>query len=1056
MAENKKTGHVAVFPFPFGSHPLPLFNLVLKLSHSAPNLSFSFISTQESNKALISKSKSPHNNNIKFYNISDGVPEDHVPARDKPIEMLKINLFLQAAPHNLQNGIDMAVQQTNLRVTCIIADAFVLPSFHVAQNLAVPWLPFWPPFSCCLSVFFHTDIIRHNYHHHHSSSNNNINDPRRPLDFLPGLNMTRVEDLPEDLTNGGENQTLFSKTLASLGRVLPHAEAVIMNHFEELDPPMFVSDMRSKLKSILYVGFLTHNNRVPLPPSETDATGCLSWLDKQGSRSVAYVSFGTVVTPPEQEIVAVAEALEESGFPFLWSLKEHAKKLLPEGFIERTENKGKVVPWCPQSEVLGHASVGVFVTHCGCNSVLESISGGVPLICRPFFGDQRMGARIVEDVWKIGVRVVEGGVLRKDRLVNGLNAVMVGEEGKKMRENAQILKKMVMDAASPQGKAARDFTSLINDSMNNQRIKTLVSNGLYHQTFELFRQLHFSGHHANILSVLPSLTKACSSAQCHAFGTSLHCLALKTGSHFDPVVSNSIISMYAKFMDTESARKVFDTMPQRDPITWNSMINCYLQNGRLAEALQTLKGAHLLGLAPKLELMARVLSMCGRNVCSRIGKQIHALVIVDERVRQSESLIFSTALVDFYFRCRESWMALHVFDGMEMKNEVTWTAIISGCTANHRYDAAFACFRAMQAEGVIPESAFTALLTACAEPVFAKHGKEIHGYAFHHWFASSHSFSSALINMYCQCGESLHLAELVFEGSSFRDVVLWSSIIGSYAQRGDGYKAIKLFNRMLFEETKPNHVTLLEVISACTNLSSLKHGCQFHGYVFKFGFSSEVSVGNALINMYAKCGCVDGSSKIFLEMPNRDSVSWSTLISAYGLHGCGEQALQLFHEMKERRVKLDSITLLAVLSACNHAGLVSEAQLIFKQASADSKIQLTLEHYACLIDLLGRSGKLEDAMETLRTMPMEPSARMWSSLVSSCKLHRRLDIAEILAPQLIRSEPKNAANYALLNMIYAEHGHWLGVEKAREIMKLQRVKKTTGFSRIEAGDERLL
>ncbi|MED6157012.1 hypothetical protein PIB30_019497 [Stylosanthes scabra] len=453
MAENKKMGHVAVFAFPFGSHPLPLFNLVLKLSHSAPNLSFSFISTQESNKALISKSKSPHNNNIMFYNISNGISEDHVLASDHPLE--KLNLFLQAAPHNLQNGIDMAVQQTNLRVTCIIADAFVLPSFHVAQNLAVPWFPFWPPFSCSLSAFINIDIIRQ---HYHSSSND---DPGRPLDFLPGLNMMRLEDLPEDLINDGENQTLFSKTLASLGRVLPHAEAVIMNHFEELDPPMFVSDMRTKLKSMLYVGFLTLNNKVPLPPSETDVTGCLSWLDKQGSRSVAYVSFGMVVTPPEHEIVAVAEALEESGFPFLWSLKEHAKKLLPEGFAERTESKGKVVPWCPQKEVLGHDSVGVFVTHCGSNSVLESISNGVPMVYRPYFGDHGMAGRMVEVVWKIGVGVVEDGVLSKDRLVNGLNAVMVGEEGKKMRENAQILKKTVMDAASPQGKAARDFTALV-------------------------------------------------------------------------------------------------------------------------------------------------------------------------------------------------------------------------------------------------------------------------------------------------------------------------------------------------------------------------------------------------------------------------------------------------------------------------------------------------------------------------------------------------------------------------------------------------------------------
>nr|KYP63088.1 hypothetical protein KK1_017653 [Cajanus cajan] len=519
-------------------------------------------------------------------------------------------------------------------------------------------------------------------------------------------------------------------------------------------------------------------------------------------------------------------------------------------------------------------------------------------------------------------------------------------------------------------------------SSPSNQIKTLLSNGLYHQTLQLFTELHLSGQYS-ISFVLPSVIKASSSAQCHAFGTQLHCIALKTGSHSESVVSNSIITMYAKFSDVESARKVFDTTLHRDPITWNSMINGYLQNG-----------------------------------------------------------------------CDDSLMALRVFDELEVKNEVSWTAMISGCIANQDYDEAFACFRAMQAEGVCPNRVTSiALLPACTEPGSVKYGKEIHSYAFRHGFESCPSFSSALINMYGQHGESMQLAELIFEGSRFRDVVLWSSIIGSYSRRGDSNKTFKLFNKMRTAETEPNYVTLLAVISACTNLSSLKQGCGLHGYIFKSGFSFSISVGNALINMYAKCGCLDGSSKIFLEMTNKDSVTWSSLINAYGLHGCGEQALQLFYEMNERRVKSDAITFLAVLSACNHAGLVSEGQRIFKQVNVDYKIPLTIEHYACLVDLLGRSGKLEDALEILRTMPMKPSARIWSSLVSACKLHGRLDIAEMLAPQLIRSEPNNAGNYTLLNMIYGEHGHWLDTEQVREEMTRKRLKKCYGFSRIEAGDE---
>ncbi|XP_058759827.1 kaempferol 3-O-beta-D-galactosyltransferase-like [Vicia villosa] len=230
-------------------------------------------------------------------------------------------------------------QGLNTEVTCIIADAFVVPSLFVAQKLNVPWIPVWPPLSCSLSAHFYTHFIRR------KCAENNAKDIS--LDFLPGLSKMRVEDLPDDVINGGEGESLFSKTLASYSEVFPEAKVVVMNFFEELDPPLFVEDMRSKLQNMLYVGFLTLSiPLLPLPPSENDETGCLSWLDKQKSTPVVYVSFGTTVTPPPHELVALAEALEESGFPILWSLKDHLKG------VERTSDYGKIVPWVPQTQVL--------------------------------------------------------------------------------------------------------------------------------------------------------------------------------------------------------------------------------------------------------------------------------------------------------------------------------------------------------------------------------------------------------------------------------------------------------------------------------------------------------------------------------------------------------------------------------------------------------------------------------------------------------------------------------------------------------------------------------
>ncbi|KAG2410004.1 hypothetical protein LR48_Vigan393s002500 [Vigna angularis] len=435
--------HIAVFPFPFGTHVVPILNLVLRLSQATPNCSFSFIATHKCNALHFAK---PHNpSNIKPYSINDGVPYEGHPLANHPIG--KVNFFLSTGPDNLRKGIQMAEEDTNKKVTCIIADAFVPSSHVVAQSLNVPWIAFWPPISCTLSLYFYIDLMRQKFA--------NCEEDAR-FDISPGLPKMCVQDIPQDLLFTGEKETVFSRTLVSLGKVLPQAKAVVMNFFEELDPPLFVKDMRSKLQSMLYVVPV----RFPILLSGADPSGCLSWLDSNRSMSVVYVSFGTVVSPPPHEIVAVAEALEESGFPFVWTLKENMMGLLPDGFVKRTFMRGKVVPWVPQTQLLGHDSVGVFVTHCGSNSVTESISSGVPMICRPFYGDQMVGARVIEDVWKIGV-TIEGRVFTKNGFIRSLNLILVQEDGKKIRDNVLKMKKTVEDASRPEGLSASNFKTLV-------------------------------------------------------------------------------------------------------------------------------------------------------------------------------------------------------------------------------------------------------------------------------------------------------------------------------------------------------------------------------------------------------------------------------------------------------------------------------------------------------------------------------------------------------------------------------------------------------------------
>jgi len=265
--------HVAFLAFPFGSHPLTRLSLLRKLARAAPNVRFSFLNTAKSTRSLLSKSTAdddvPHN--IKFFQVADGVPEPegHVHAKN-PVEA--INLFLKATPDNLRKGIDMAVAETGQRITCLLCDAFLSTSaMEIAEDLNVPWIPIWSSLPWCLSAHVYTDIIRERC----------VGSETTTVDFIPGLSAMRVADLPaEVLLREDEEESLFSRALSQMGSALPRATAVVMGFFEELNSPPLNHDLKSKFQNVFNVGFLTLSLPAPpLPPSSSDLTGCLSWLD---------------------------------------------------------------------------------------------------------------------------------------------------------------------------------------------------------------------------------------------------------------------------------------------------------------------------------------------------------------------------------------------------------------------------------------------------------------------------------------------------------------------------------------------------------------------------------------------------------------------------------------------------------------------------------------------------------------------------------------------------------------------------------------------------------
>ncbi|KAM7270704.1 hypothetical protein ACFE04_029918 [Oxalis oulophora] len=446
--------HVAAMAFPFGCHAQPLLNLVIKLATELPDTQFSFFNTGQSNNFLSIRSNINLPPNIKAYDVDDGVPINHVLSKN-PVE--KLDFFIKVTPDNFKTGLEIAVSETNKNICCLITDGFLTFAEKMAEEMEVPWVPLWVPAPQSLSVHVYTDMIRKVY---------GRRDINKTLDRIPGLSQIHVADLPEEILSSGsqyDDDVLFTCMLSKIENVLKQSTIVVVNFCQELYPSALLIDLKSKFSKLLNVGFLT----LAVQPStqllgEEDSTGCLSWLDEHKPLSVAYISFGTVATLPPSEIVELAEALEITGVPFIWSLKEYMKPYLPNEFLSNTSKQGIVVPWAPQARILAHNSTGVFVTHFGANSVNESIANGVPMIGRPFFGDHKLNGRIVEEINGIGVRV-EDDLITKKNLVKSLELVLGDEQGREMRRKIGSLREVALQAYEPNGSATNDFKSLVQE-----------------------------------------------------------------------------------------------------------------------------------------------------------------------------------------------------------------------------------------------------------------------------------------------------------------------------------------------------------------------------------------------------------------------------------------------------------------------------------------------------------------------------------------------------------------------------------------------------------------
>nr|ABF72121.1 UDP-glucose flavonoid-3-O-glucosyltransferase [Zea mays] len=460
-AESSPPPHVAVVAFPFSSHAAVLLSIARALAAAAApsGATLSFLSTASSLAQLrkASSASAGHGlpGNLRFVEVPDGAPaaEETVPV---PRQM---QLFMEAAEAGgVKAWLEAArASAGGARVTCVVGDAFVWPAADAAASAGAPWVPVWTAASCALLAHIRTDALREDVGDQAANRVDGL------LISHPGLASYRVRDLPDGVVSGDFNYVI-NLLVHRMGQCLPRsAAAVALNTFPGLDPPDVTAALAEILPNCVPFGpyhlLLAEDDADTAAPA--DPHGCLAWLGRQPARGVAYVSFGTVACPRPDELRELAAGLEDSGAPFLWSLREDSWPHLPPGFLDRAAGTGSglVVPWAPQVAVLRHPSVGAFVTHAGWASVLEGLSSGVPMACRPFFGDQRMNARSVAHVWGFGAAFE--GAMTSAGVATAVEELLRGEEGARMRARAKELQALVAEAFGPGGECRKNFERFV-------------------------------------------------------------------------------------------------------------------------------------------------------------------------------------------------------------------------------------------------------------------------------------------------------------------------------------------------------------------------------------------------------------------------------------------------------------------------------------------------------------------------------------------------------------------------------------------------------------------
>ncbi|XP_057812004.1 LOW QUALITY PROTEIN: pentatricopeptide repeat-containing protein At3g57430, chloroplastic-like [Salvia miltiorrhiza] len=553
-------------------------------------------------------------------------------------------------------------------------------------------------------------------------------------------------------------------------------------------------------------------------------------------------------------------------------------------------------------------------------------------------------------------------------------------------------------------------------------------------------------------------------------GKQLHGYSLRVDER-KTFTDNSLMAMYAKLGRVDDAKIIFEWFAHHDMVSWNTIISAVSQNDRFYEGLEYFRAMNDEGFKPDGVTISSVLPACSHLELLNLGKEIHAFVLRnDDFMRNS---FVTSALIDMYCNCKQVMSGRRVFDSALDRKLGTWNAMFAGYTQNGFYlEAVMLFMKLMVVSGLFPNpTTMASVLPACVHCEAFVDKEVMHGYVLKLGLGRDRYVQNALMDLYSRVGK-VDVSEYIFHNMESKDIVSYNTMITGYVVCGYHEDALVLLHEMQTAEKKhgvnvdfdknievsfrPNSVTLMTILPGCAALAALTKGKEIHAYAFRNGLGSDVAVGSALVDMYAKCGCLIMARSVFESMPNRNVITWNAMIMAYGMHGEGDGALTLFRKMvvDGGEVKPNEVTFIAVFAACSHSGLVDDGKQLFQTMKADHGVEPNADHYACVVDLLGRAGRLDEAYDIINLMPVGlDKVGVWSSLLGACRIHQNVQLGEISAFNLFKLEPNVASHYVLLSNIYSSAGLWEKANEVRRKMKSKRLKKEPGCSWIEYSDE---